>query len=214
MATRGNLVNRTVVGWSQYEGRQQQNPKLFKREAVWDSQEQEGVASITRSKQGNSPVSTASRRSLFFITSIHLCLFQLVLFLSFILPLPSLCLFFTLPTLLLLDSQRHCPQNYPDSSLKSSSWNHQITTEKERIQRVRRALEGKNLFVTVSLLSLSPLRKFTQILTEVPFHTLKVKRHSFQSSPTLLLSRSLQAPFPPSFSFSAYTPPSLSQVKC
>lgn len=213
MATRGNLANRTVVGWSQYEGRQQQNPKLLKREAVWESQEQEGVACITRSKQGNSPVSTA-RRSLFFyfITSIHLCLFQLVLFLSFILPLPSLCLFFTLPTLLLLDSQRHCPQNYPDSSLKSSSWNHQITTEKERIQRVRRALEGKNLFFTVSLLSLSPLRKFTQILTEVPSHTLKVKRHSFQSSPTLLLSRSLQAPFPPSFS--AYTPPSLSQVKC
>lgn len=95
MATRGNLANRTVVGWSQYEGRQQKNPKLLKREAVWESQEQEGVACITRSKQGNSPVSTA-RRSLFFffITSIHLCLFQLVLFLSFILPLPSLCLFF------------------------------------------------------------------------------------------------------------------------
>lgn len=65
MATRGNLANRTVVGWSQYEGRQQKNPKLLKREAVWESQEQEGVACITRSKQGNSPVSTA-RRSLFF----------------------------------------------------------------------------------------------------------------------------------------------------
>lgn len=98
VATRGNLANRTVVGWSQYEGRQQQNPKLFKREAVWDSQEQEGVASITHSKQGNSPVSTASRWSLFFLLLLYIfACFNLYSFSH------SSCLF------LLFVSFLHCP---------------------------------------------------------------------------------------------------------
>ncbi len=105
------------------------------------------------------PASPTSKHLFFYCLYTSLPISSFTPFLSFSLSPPSFSVFFLhCPPLLLSHSQRLCPQNYPDSSLKSSAWNHQITMEKERIQRGRRrALEGKNLFFTVSLVSLSPL---------------------------------------------------------
>lgn len=128
------------------------------------------------------------------------------LFLSFYTAHPAFLLLLFLPSY----SQRLCPQNYPDSSLKSSAWNHQITMEKERIQRTRRGENegtwGENLFFTVSIVSPSPLHQLPSIfyISHCPFtlwrwRDIGILLLTFLSC---CLSISVSGPFPPSLSSS------------
>lgn len=153
----------------------------IQKHTLWPGKESVSEAGEQAPQRGEEmiptePASPTSRTSLFLLL-VHVSPYFILYSLSLILPVSSFffCLF-TLPTPSPPHSQRLCPQHYPDSSLKSSAWNHQITMEKERIQRRRRALEGENLFFTVSLVSLSPLHPFPHIFyISHCLHTLKVK---------------------------------------
>lgn len=83
------------------------------------------------------------------------------------------------PSLLLAHSQRLCPQNYPDSSLKSSAWNHQITMEQERIRRGEgegtRGEESVIHCFICNTLSISPTPTHILHFSVSPPCTLKVK---------------------------------------
>lgn len=66
-------------------------------------------------------------------------------------------------------SQRLCPQNYPDSSLKRSAWNHQITMERgKKKQREEKALREMSSFYSFSM-SLPQSHKCVHIFCIPPF---------------------------------------------
>lgn len=126
------------------------------------------------------------------------------------------------PSLPLPHSQRLCPQNHPDSSLKSSARNHQITMEKERIQRGGEGhLRGKicfSLFRSYRSLSIAPFPTHILHFSLSPSRTRKAKRHKVSiARPLHSSSLSISvSPVPPIPLFLAVCPPlcCLSQVKC
>lgn len=136
----------------------------------------------------------ASPTSSFYCLYMSLPISSFTPFLSFSLSHLSFSLFLHCPSLLLL-SQRLSPQNYPDSSLKSSAWNHQITMEKERIQRGRRGAleEKKSVFhcYTCITLPIAPiLTHFTFLAISLSYSEGK-ETQGFFSSPSLCFSPSL-----------------------
>lgn len=132
-------MGRWVASWSPEEGRQpdtQTHTGMLKREREsWVLSLKRGRRVMVQAPRRiqsrgilDNWVCITSRTSLCCIACTRLFLFH-----PFANPyspcLIFLCVsfFFTLPIPAPHHSQRHCPQNYPDSSLKSSAWNHHIT---------------------------------------------------------------------------------------